>query len=187
MYLARLPDKIVKHPKCFVARDETWINHATPGNKIIQTSENPPPPLSKGIQRDVISKHKTMIIIMPTAFRGHKTALVVNFIYCFATVTAQKYCGTLEKTRQTIRRKWPGLLRQGVITVNANAKSYLPTGLANNWLRRATAGTLLTKLATGPTLRLVISISLDLYEAKPGKRTCKRRRREANCHLTTGT
>jgi hypothetical protein len=102
-----------------------------------------------------------MIIITPTVFRDHKTAIVVDFIYFYATVTAQKYCGTLEKTRQTIRRKWPGLLLQGVIIVNANAKSYLPTGLANNWLRRTTAATLLTK-ATGPTLRLVISISLDL-------------------------
>jgi len=103
-----------------------------------------------------------MIIIMETIFRDHKTALVVDFIYCFATVTAQNYCGTLEKTRQTIRRKWPGLLGQGVIIVNANAKSYLLTGLATNWLRCATAGTLLTKFVTCRTPRLVISISLDL-------------------------
>ena len=59
---------------------------------------------------------------MATVFRDHKTALVVDFIYCFATVTAQNYCGTLVKTQQTIRCKWPGPLRQGVIIVNANAK-----------------------------------------------------------------
>jgi hypothetical protein len=165
MYLARYPDKIVKHPKCFVARDETRINHATPGNKIIQTSENPPPPLSKEIQRDAISKHKTMIIIMTTVFRDHKTALVVDFIYCFATVTAQNYCGTLEKTQQTIRCKWPGPLRQGVIIVNANAKP-LSANRTCNWLRRATTGTSLTTLATSSTLRLVFSISLDLLRSK---------------------
>lgn len=89
MHLARYSDKIVKHPKCFVAGDETRINHATPGNKIIQTSENPPPPFSKESQRDATSKHNAMIIIMATVFRDHKTALVVDFIYCVATVTAQ--------------------------------------------------------------------------------------------------
>jgi hypothetical protein len=166
MHLARYPDKIVKHPKGFFARDETRINHATPGNKIVQTSENPTPPFSKEIQRDDISKHKAIItrVIMATVFRDHKTALVVDFIYCFATVTAQNYCGTLEKTRQTIRCKWPGLLRQGVIIVNANAKP-LSANRTCNWLRRATSGTLLT-LATGPTLRLVISISWDLLRSK---------------------
>jgi hypothetical protein len=102
---------------------------------------------------------------MATVFRDHKTALVVDFIYCFTTVTAKNYCGTLEKTRQTIRCKWPGLLRQGVIIVNANAKP-LSANRTCNWLRRATAGTLLTTFAIGPTLHLVISISLDFLRSK---------------------
>jgi len=162
MHLARYPDKIANIRSALLQEMKHGLITPHPETRSSRRRKNPPPPLSKRIQRDAISKHKTMIIIMPTVFRDHKTALVVDFIYCFALLTAHKYCGTLEKTRQTIRRKWPGLLRQGVIIVNANAKSYLPTGLANNWLRGATAGTLLTKLATGPTLRLVISISLDL-------------------------
>lgn len=122
-------------------------------------------PSAKKFKGTPLVKHKAMIIIMATVFRDLKTAHVVDSIYCFATVTAQNYYGTLEKTRQTIWCIWSGLLRQGVINVNANAKP-LSANRTWNWLRRATAGTLLTTLATGQTLRLVISISLDVLWRK---------------------
>jgi hypothetical protein len=131
-HLTRYPDKTVKHPQCFVARDETRIDHATPENKIKQTSKHPSPP-SKEIQSDTINQHKAMVMITATVFRDHTNELVVDFIYCSATVTAQNDCGTLQRHSRTFRANGLGCCAKPSSLCMTTPSPYVPIRLTTGY------------------------------------------------------
>jgi hypothetical protein len=62
--------------------------------------------------------------IMATLFWDHKGVLLVDFLTQGDTVNADRYCETLSRLREAVRRKRPGLLRRGVVLLHDNARPH---------------------------------------------------------------
>jgi hypothetical protein len=89
-----------------VTGDETWVHHITPETKRNSMMwKHPSSPTTKKFKMTT-SVHKVMV----TVFWDMKGLLLVDFIHKNETINADRYIQTLQKLRQTIRRKRVGML-----------------------------------------------------------------------------
>jgi histone-lysine N-methyltransferase SETMAR len=99
---------------------ETCVHHVTPETKqASMTWKHPSSPPSKKFKTTQSAKK-----IMATVFWDHKGVRLVDFLTQGDTVNADRYCDTLSRLREAIRRKRPGLLRRGVVLLHDNARPH---------------------------------------------------------------
>ena len=72
--------------------------------------------------------------IMVTVFWNDKGVLLVDFLDRIDNVTVKRYCSTVERFRQAIRPRRPGLLRKAAIILHDNARAH-STNRTCDWLR----------------------------------------------------
>ena len=72
---------------------------------------------------------------MATIFWDAQGILLVDFTLKGQTVYAIRYCESLNRLKEAIRRKRPGLLREGVVMLHDNATPHT-TNLTRQWLQR---------------------------------------------------
>ena len=100
-----------------VTGDETWVCHTTPETKRdSMTWKHPSSPTPRKFKVQQSSKK-----VMATGFWDAQGVLLVDFLPRGETVNAIRYCQTLDRLREAIRRKRSGRLRQGVLLQHDNA------------------------------------------------------------------
>lgn len=106
-----------------VTGDETWVHHVTPTSKQASMSwKHPSSPPRKKFKTTPSAKK-----VMATVFWDHQGVLLVDFLTHGSTVNAPRYCTTLGRLRDAIRRKRPGLLTTGVLLLHDNARPHTAT------------------------------------------------------------
>ena len=100
-----------------VTGDETWLHHCTPETKQdSMTWKHPSSTVAKKFK--VMRSAKK---IMGTVFWDSRGVLLFETLQPGETINAARYCQTLDKLREAIRRKRPGQLTNGVILQHDNA------------------------------------------------------------------
>ena len=100
-----------------ITGDETWVHHVTPETKMdsmVWKHTSSPPPKKFKIQPSVKK-------IMASVFWDAKGVLLLDILEPGQTVNANRYCQTLDRLREAVRRKRPGRLTSGVILQHDNA------------------------------------------------------------------
>ena len=114
-----------------ITADETWVHHTTPETKRdSMTWKHPSSPTPKKFKVAHSAKK-----VMATVFWDVKGVLLVDFLPSGETVNANRYCQTLDKLREAIRRKRPGRLSKGVILQHDNATPHTAKR-TQDWLKR---------------------------------------------------
>lgn len=114
-----------------ITGDETWVHYATAENKrdSMTWKHIASPPVRKFKISPSAKK------IMASVFWDHKGPLLVDFLERGNTVNAEQYCKTLDRLRQAIRKKRPGLLSDGIILLHDNATPHTAS-CTRHWLDR---------------------------------------------------
>lgn len=114
-----------------VTGDETWVHYSTPENKrdSMTWKHLGSPPVRKFKSGPSARK------LMATVFWDCRGILLVDFLPSGESVTAGRYCETLDRLREAVRRKRPGLLSNGVILLHDNATPHT-AGTTRLWLDR---------------------------------------------------
>ncbi|GFR95296.1 histone-lysine N-methyltransferase SETMAR [Elysia marginata] len=100
-----------------ITGDETWLHDCTPEIKQdSMTWKHPSSPVGKKFK--VMRSAKK---IMGTVFWDSRGVLLFETLQPGETINAARYCQTLDKLREAIRRKRPGQLTNGVILQHDNA------------------------------------------------------------------
>ena len=73
--------------------------------------------------------------LIATVFWDVNYVLLVDFLPPGETIHAVRYCKTLDRLREAVRRKRPGRLTKGVILQHDNATPHT-TNLTKDWLRK---------------------------------------------------
>ncbi|GFR79788.1 histone-lysine N-methyltransferase SETMAR [Elysia marginata] len=73
--------------------------------------------------------------VMATVFWDVKVVILLDILPQGQCINAAKYCSTLDRFRDAIRRKRPGLLRRGVVLQHNNANPH-SANLTQQWLQR---------------------------------------------------
>ena len=103
-----------------VTGDETWVHYFQPESKRASMQwKHPFSPIAKKF-KVVLSVGK----LMATVFWDCYKILLLHFQEREEHVTATSYCTVLRELRQEIRKKRPGLLRQGVLLLHDNARPH---------------------------------------------------------------
>jgi histone-lysine N-methyltransferase SETMAR len=114
-----------------ITGDETWVHYDTPETKrdsMTWKHFNSPPPR----KFKFIPSAKKM---MATVFWDYCGVLLVDFLPRGESVNAAHYCETLDRLREAVRRKRPGLLSTGVILLHDNATPHTAE-MTRNWLNQ---------------------------------------------------
>ncbi|GFS14208.1 histone-lysine N-methyltransferase SETMAR [Elysia marginata] len=100
-----------------VTGDETWLHHCTPETKQdSMTWKHPSSPVAKKFK--VMRSAKK---IMGTVSWDSRGVLLFETLQPKETINAARYCQTLDKPREAIRKKRPGQLTNGAILQHDNA------------------------------------------------------------------
>ena len=114
-----------------ITGDETWVCHVTPETKAdSMTWKHPSSPVAKKFKVQQSAKK-----LMATVFWDTKGVLLVDFTPQGQTVNAVRYCETLDRLREAVRRKRQGRLREGVILLHDNATPHT-ANLTKEWFKR---------------------------------------------------
>ncbi|GFO45365.1 histone-lysine N-methyltransferase SETMAR [Plakobranchus ocellatus] len=70
-----------------------------------------------------------------TVFWDAKGVILLDILPQGQCINAARYCSTLDRFKETIRRKRPGLLRRGVVLLHDNATPH-SANLTQQWLQR---------------------------------------------------
>ncbi|GFS12549.1 histone-lysine N-methyltransferase SETMAR [Elysia marginata] len=73
--------------------------------------------------------------VMATVFWDAKVVILLDIMPQDHCINAAQYCSILERLRDAIRRKRPGLLRRGVVLQGDNATPH-SANLTQQWLQR---------------------------------------------------
>ena len=112
-----------------ITGDETWLHHCTPETKRdSMTWKHPSSPVAKKFK--VMPSAKK---IMATIFWDSRGVLLFETLEPGQTINAARYCKTLDKLRDAIRRKRPGQLRNGFILQHDNATPHTAKA-TQNWI-----------------------------------------------------
>jgi hypothetical protein len=96
------------------------VHHVTPEKKqASMTWKHALSPPSKKFKTTQSAK-----MIMATVFWDHKGVLLVDFLTQGDKVNADRYCDTISRLREAIRRKRPGLMRRGVVLPHDNPRPH---------------------------------------------------------------
>lgn len=102
-----------------ITGNETWVHHFTPETKAASmTWKHPNSPVRKKFKVSPSAGQ-----VMATVFWDVKGVILLDFLY-HGTINAAHYCDTLTKLRSAIQRKRPGLLSEGVMLLDENAKPH---------------------------------------------------------------
>lgn len=102
-----------------ITGNETWVHHFTPETKAASmTWKHPNSPVRKKFKVSPSAGQ-----VMATVFWDAKGVILLDFLY-HGTINAEHYCDTLTKLRSAIQRKRPGLLSEGVMLLDENAKPH---------------------------------------------------------------
>lgn len=114
-----------------VTGDETWVHHATPESKrdSMTWKHLTSPPVRKF--KTTPSARKTMA----TVFWDCRGVILVDFLPHGTSINAVRYCETLDRLRNAIKRKRPGLLSSGVLLLHDNATPH-SSAKTQDWLAR---------------------------------------------------
>ena len=110
---------------------ETWVHLNTPETKRdSMTWKHPSSPVTKKfkVQRSAAK-------VMATVFWDAKGVILLDILPQGQCINAARYCSTLDRLRDAIRRKRPGLLRRGVVLQHDNATPH-SANLTQQWLQR---------------------------------------------------
>ena len=114
-----------------VTGDETWLHHCTPETKQdLMTWKHPSSPVAKKFK--VMRSAKK---IMGTVFWDSRGVLLFETLQPGETINAARYCQTLDKLREAIRRKRPRQLTNGVILQHDNATPHTAR-VTQGWLEK---------------------------------------------------
>ncbi|GFO03923.1 transposase [Plakobranchus ocellatus] len=72
---------------------------------------------------------------MATVFWDAKGLILLDILPQGQCINAARYCSTLDRLKEAIRRKRPGLLRRGVVLQHDNATPH-SANLTQQWLQR---------------------------------------------------
>jgi histone-lysine N-methyltransferase SETMAR len=103
-----------------VAGDGRWVHHVTPETKQASMTWKRASCTPAKKRKTTQSAKK----IMATVFWDHKGVLHVDFLTQGDKVKADRYCDTMSRLREAIRRKRPGFLRRGVVLLHDNARQH---------------------------------------------------------------
>ncbi|GFR70832.1 histone-lysine N-methyltransferase SETMAR [Elysia marginata] len=94
------------------------------------TSKHPYSPVTKKfkVQRSAAK-------VMGIVFWDAKGVILLDILPQVQCINAAQYCRTLDRLRDAIRRKKPGLLRRGVVLQHDNATPH-SANLTQQWLQR---------------------------------------------------
>ncbi|GFR74342.1 histone-lysine N-methyltransferase SETMAR [Elysia marginata] len=73
--------------------------------------------------------------VMATVFWEAKGVILLDILPQGQSINAAQYCSALDRLRDAIRRKRPGLLRRGVVFQHDNAAPH-SANLTQQWLQR---------------------------------------------------
>ncbi|GFO31517.1 histone-lysine N-methyltransferase SETMAR [Plakobranchus ocellatus] len=73
--------------------------------------------------------------VMTTVFWDAKGVILLDILPQGQYINAARYCSTLDRLKEAIRRKRPGLLRRGVVLQHDNATPH-SANLTQQWLQR---------------------------------------------------
>ncbi|GFO33804.1 histone-lysine N-methyltransferase SETMAR [Plakobranchus ocellatus] len=96
---------------------------------------------------------------MATVFWDAKGVILLDILPQGQCINAAQYCSTLDRLKEAIRRKRPGLLRRGVVLQHDNATPH-SANLTQQWLQR-TVGKFFLILPTVQTWHPLTFICLD--------------------------
>lgn len=114
-----------------ITGDETWVHHTTPETKRqSMTWKHPSSPKPKKFKVTHSAKK-----LMATVFWDVRGILLVDFLPPGETINAARYCQTLDRLREAIRRKRPGHLTKGVTLQHDNATPHTAK-MTQDWLKR---------------------------------------------------
>ncbi|GFR86394.1 von Willebrand factor A domain-containing protein 3A [Elysia marginata] len=114
-----------------VTGDETWLHHCTPETKQdSMTWKHPSSPVAKKFK--VMRSVKK---IMGTVCWDSRGVLLFETLQPGETINAARYCQTLDKLREAIRRKRPGQLTNAVILQHNNATPHTAR-VMQGWLEK---------------------------------------------------
>ncbi|GFS15975.1 histone-lysine N-methyltransferase SETMAR [Elysia marginata] len=114
-----------------VTGDETWLHHCTPETmQDLMTWKHPSSPVTKKFKVMRLAK-KTM----GTVFWDSRGVLLFETLQPGETINAARYCQTLDKLREAIRRKRPGQLTNGVNLQHDNATPHTAR-VTQGWLEK---------------------------------------------------
>ena len=114
-----------------VTGDETWLHHCSPETKQdSMTWKHPSSPVAKKFK--VMRSAKK---IMGNVFWDSRGVLLFETLQPGETINAARYCQTLDKLREAIRRKRPGQLTNGVILQHDNATPHTAR-VTQGWLEK---------------------------------------------------
>ncbi|GFO47001.1 histone-lysine N-methyltransferase SETMAR [Plakobranchus ocellatus] len=125
-----LPDgnKLLEH---IITGDETWLHLSTPETKpVSMTWKHPSFPVTKEFK---VQQSATKV--MATVFWNSRKTILLDILLKGESVNADRYCETLDGLRHAVRRKRPGLLRNGVVLQYYNATPHTPKH-TKKWLER---------------------------------------------------
>ncbi|GFO19279.1 histone-lysine N-methyltransferase SETMAR [Plakobranchus ocellatus] len=114
-----------------ITGDETWVHLNTPETKRdSMTWKHPSSPVTKKfkVQRSAAK-------VMATVFWDAKGVILLDILPQGQCINAARYCSTLDRLKEAIRRKRPGLLRRGVVLQHDNATPH-SANLTQQWLLR---------------------------------------------------
>ena len=117
--------------RSIITGDETWIHHITPETKrdsMVWKHPSSPPPKKFKVQPSVKK-------LMATVFWDAKGILLLDILEPGHTVNANRYCQTLDKLKEAVRRKRPGRLTSGVLLQHDNATPHTANA-TQDWIRR---------------------------------------------------
>ncbi|GFN81401.1 histone-lysine N-methyltransferase SETMAR [Plakobranchus ocellatus] len=100
-----------------ITGDETWVHLNTPETKHdSMTWKHPSSPITKKfkVQRSAAK-------VMATVFWDAKVVILLDILPLGQCINAARYCSTLDRLKEAIRRKRPGLLRRGFVLQHNNA------------------------------------------------------------------
>ncbi|GFR65634.1 histone-lysine N-methyltransferase SETMAR [Elysia marginata] len=114
-----------------VTGDETWLHPCTPETKQdSMTWKHPSSPVEKKLKVRRSAKK-----IMGTVFWDSRVVLMFETLQPGETINAARYCQTLDKLREAVRRKRPGQLTNGVILPQDNATAH-SARVTQGWLEK---------------------------------------------------
>ena len=116
--------------KNVITGDEAWVHHHTQESKRDSMTWKHPSPVPKKFKVQQSAKK-----LMATIFWDAQGILLADFTPPGQTVNAARYCETLAKLKEAIRRKRPGQLRDGVVLLHDNATPHT-ANLTQQWLQR---------------------------------------------------
>jgi len=114
-----------------ITGDETWLHHTTPETKAdSMTWKHPWSPTPRKFKVQLSAKK-----VMATVFWDAKGVLLVDILPHGETINAVRYCKTMDRLREAVRRKRPGLLQKGVVLLHDNATPHT-ANLTQEWFQR---------------------------------------------------